>query len=205
MKSLLVLSSIGLISLGIAACGSTDKTAPPASVAHGLLGDGDADNPGDIDGDGYPDKDYDDDSQTVQARYYHDKDDRGTLNLGHAASTTVRGAVAAVVERYFTAAAKGDSAIACSLLRPGLAKSLPEAYAGASYLRGAKTCQTFVSLLFKRLHDRLAGTVKVTGVRVMGNQAVALLGSTTKPASDIMLAREGGSWRIEVLLDSVLE
>lgn len=70
-------------------------------------------------------------------------------------------------------------------------------------MRGT-SCQTVVSLLFRHFHKRLNGRVQVTGVRINGNEAYAFVGSTTKPASFIIVKREGGDWKIGTLLGGPL-
>jgi len=233
MKSLLALSTVALIVVGIGACGETDKemtsTARTQSGSRtvirttrgvsgavpseqSLLGDGDADNPDDIDGDGtaeYNDgsEDHDKDSMTAESYDYADKDDEEVLNYGHPTDTADRQAITAIVKHYYAAAANGDGAMACPLIAPSLAKSIPEAYGGGSgpsYLRGGRTCQAVMSALFKHVHDKLTGHLQVTAVRISGKQAEALLGSTTMPASEIALQDEHGGWKIEALLSHSL-
>jgi hypothetical protein len=219
MKTLLLLIVFAVVSLGVLACGDASKgsgSTPngPADAAartasqRGLLSDGDADNPRDIDGDGQDgSEDSDDDSKTPESYTYHDHDDSAILGYGHPAGVADGRAVTAAVKRYYAAAAVHDGATACSLILLSIASSVPETYAqraGPPYLRGGKTCQAVMTKLFRHLHSRLAGTIEVTGVRVNGDGAEALLGSTTMHASDVMLKREGGTWKFEALLGSTL-
>jgi hypothetical protein len=90
---------------------------------------------------------------------------------------------------------------------PSLAKSVPKDYGqapGPAYLRGGKTCHAVMSLMFKQFGKQLAGAVAVTGIRVQGNNALALLGSKTKPARDIMVQRVETTWKIGSLLGEPL-
>jgi hypothetical protein len=218
MKSLLVLIAIALFGLYSTACGRAGSAAsptPPPSRAvtsragvSGLQGDGDSDNPLDIDEDSHDGaEDQDDDSKTPESYDYHDKDDRATLSFGHVPTAANRAAITAVAAHYYAALAAKNGATTCSLLLSSLAQSVPEDYAGGAapaYLRGGKTCQTVLSMLSKHFHAQLAGTIKVTGVRVDGNHAEVLIGSTTMPASDIAVMREGKAWKVAELLGSAL-
>jgi hypothetical protein len=236
MKSLLVLLlGIALVALGPSACGGTGKgtrsapgvtsklatsagaetpTASGASPARRYLNDGDAEKLNDNDPDNssgnHEDGDADSHEEyesTYDNTNYHDGDDTSVLTYGHAAGAAEARAVAAVVKRYYAAAAVGDGATACSMILPTLAKAIPEDYArptGPVYLRGGKTCRAVMSRLFKHFHDKLAGAIEVTGVRVEGNLALALLGSRTRPASEMSVERIGGAWKIALLLANAL-
>jgi hypothetical protein len=168
-----------------------------------MRGDGDADNPDDIDGDERLDRDRDNDNKTPESYAYHDKDDVSALAFGREADVGETEAVRAVVTRYYAAASAHDAPAACSLLNANLARSLPEIYgqgAGPQYLRGARTCPAIVSRIFKRFQEVLSGKATVTGVRIKGMQAQAFVGSKTMPASEIALEREGPSWKIDMLM-----
>jgi predicted small secreted protein len=231
MKALLVFLASVMLSLSTSACGGTGDDARSTSHASSntattrgvttnpsnttptgpsFLGDGDGDNPRDVDGDDAHNdgsEDHDDDNPTPESYAYHDKDDDETLGYGRAADRADTHAITNVVERYYAAGTSDDGRVACSLLISNLARSAREDYgegAGPSYLRGGKTCSAIMSTLFKHFRGELAGPSKVTGVRVKGNQAEALVGSRTMPASYIMLEREGRVWRIEELLGATL-
>jgi hypothetical protein len=111
------------------------------------------------------------------------------------------------VERYYAVAAAGDGAAGCSLLTSIEARSAPENYGrppGPSYLRGGKTCPAVLSLLFKHLHRQLAAGIRMTGVRVEHNRAVALFSLTGMPFAYTFLRREGGSWKLATLFASAM-
>jgi hypothetical protein len=185
---------------------TTTSTIPPGQP---VRGDGDADNPGDVDGNGDSDAasvggpDVDSDSPTTQSYRFPDSDDGATFAFGHRPSAAAGRAIASVVERYYAAASKSDGAAGCALLQPSLARSLPESYGGPlgpSYLRGARTCGTTLSLFFRHYHAQLAASIEVFAVRVQGSTARAIFSSRTMPASDVFLTAERSSWRpIEVL------
>jgi hypothetical protein len=219
------------LSLAVAACGSRQRaarrttateslpginTSLPGSAERGTLitsrippgqrvrGDGDADNPGDGDGNGDVDPEDGDSDYPVPSSYrFPDPDDRETLAFGRAASPAQRGAVAAVLQRYYAAAAAGDGTLDCSLLIRALANSAAEDYAGAgspTYMRGAKTCPAVLERTFRQSHQELVAPIEVYAVRVAGSKARAVVSSKTLRASMIGLAREGGSWRVQTLL-----
>jgi hypothetical protein len=131
-------------------------------------------------------------------------------HFGRAANPGETRAIAALVRRYFAAAAAGDAASGCALASAIFAESLPEEYGGPPaprYLLGAHTCRAVLARVFERLHAQLvqlAKALEVTGVRVRGNRADALLGWRAWPAGLMEVRREGGAWRIDELLASSL-
>jgi hypothetical protein len=205
MRALLALLAMALLSVGAGACGDTSH------ASNRYLNDGDHDPIGDEDGDNNADNDNDVSLDykpvTNEGGNYHDADDSMTLAYGHAAGPVDTRAVAALVKRYYAAAAAGDGKGACSMLLPSLAKAAPEDYGefGPQYLRGGKTCEAVLSLLFEHFHNTLTAPVGVTGVRVEGNQAHALVGSATMSASYITLQRERGVWALNELLGNTLQ
>jgi hypothetical protein len=212
MKSLLALPVIALLGLGATACGGADRAAHMPAGRY--LNDGDAEKIDDHDpdnrssnhedGDGDSFKEYED---TYDNGSYRDSDDHSTLILGHAASAADRRAITAVVKRYYAAAAAGDGAEACSMLTPSLARAAPEDYgkrAGPVYLRGSRNCPAIMSRLFKHFHAELTGAIEVTGVRVDSESTLALVGSSTIPAGEVAVKREGGAWRLTSLLAHAL-
>jgi hypothetical protein len=185
---------------------TTETTAAhvqPDSVRGRLLGDGDRDNPEDIDGDEYEDGDPDSDVNRATGRY-HDSDDSPVTGAGRAANAAEGRAVSSVAERYYAALAGGNGTAACSLMPATLAGTLAEAYGGpggSAYLRGAKDCPTIVAREAAHLRSALSGRVRITGVRLLGagSEAYALVGSATLPAGYIKLQREAGRWRVATL------
>jgi hypothetical protein len=153
------------------------------------------------------DNDYSEDHVNPENNRYHDRDDASIVAYGHAASAGEKQAITAVAKRYYMVAVMGDGAKACSMLVPSLAKSIPQDYAqatGPSYLRGNQTCQAVMSTLFQQSHIQLTNPITVTGVRVDGKHAFALLGSSTTPASVLSLEREGGTWKVGQLLGAAM-
>jgi hypothetical protein len=177
---------------------------------HHYLNDGDHEREGDADGDNTADNDKDpsldylpSDQRPHENSRYHDTDDKGYLTSGYAPGGAEERAVAALVDRYYAAGTAGDGARACSMLLPSLAGAVPSDYGqapGPAYLRGGKTCAAIMALLFRHYRRQLAGPTTVTGVRVENGQTYALLGSTTMPASAIIVQSEGGSWKVAQLL-----
>jgi hypothetical protein len=225
MKQLPVMIASVLLGVCVTACAgagghtsSTSPDAPKGVSAQGYLNDGDAEdfydsdshsdsggrvNPDDTDGDsvGEYNRKYDNGN-------YRDGDDRSVLDYGHSASAADGRAVTAVVERFYAAAAARDPETACSLMVVSIAKAAPENYSqapGPSYLYGGKTCRAVMSRMFKYLRSELSdAAVRVTGVRVKNNRAIALLGSNRMSASEIFVRREGGDWKIDALLGNPL-
>jgi hypothetical protein len=184
----------------------TSSVIPPGQS---LRGDGDTDNPTDHDGNGDNDGgiDVDNDYPTAESYKLPDKDDKATFAYGHPANTAVRRATGRVLERYYAAAAAGDGVSACSLLPSDLARSVPEAYgqgAGPAYLRGGKTCQAVMSMLFKHFHGQLVEAPTVVGVLIQGDRAQVVLSSRRMRASHVFLQRQGSSWKVDELLGQAL-
>jgi hypothetical protein len=170
-----------------------------------LRGDSDADNPGDVDGNGDIDPEDEDSDYPTRASYrFPDSDDKTVFDYGHRPSIADSHAIESVVKRYFNYAGAGDGAGACSLLLPGVSRSIPETYGlGASTPQG-KTCQAILSMLFRRAHGELAEPITVVDVRVKGAKAQVVLGSRKMRAGDTVLGRQGGSWKVEQLLERTL-
>jgi hypothetical protein len=219
MRLLFVLLGGLLVSVGVGACGGTRTStgvpavagASPARATGPYLNDGDHDRIGDEDGDNNGDTDNDAPWDYKHERNdngdYHDRDDGATLSLGHAADAATRRAITALVKRYYAAAAVEDGRRACSMLPPELAKAVPLDWGGSNgpeYLRGQKTCQAVMVLLFKHSHDQLSAPVTVTGVQLNGNSAYAFVGSATMPAGYLIVQRQHGAWAIVALLGNVL-
>jgi hypothetical protein len=135
--------------------------------------------------------------------YDDNHDDYEVLYYGHAADAAETHVIVGAVRRYYAAAIAGDGAMACSMLSPSMARSAPEDYGrapGPAYLRGSKTCATVMSRLFRHVHKELTGTIRVTGVRIGGARAFALLRSQRLPYPYVSLGHEGGAWRIQQLV-----
>ncbi|MGA9285480.1 MAG: hypothetical protein WBV85_08555 [Solirubrobacteraceae bacterium] len=189
---------------------TTSSVIPPGQR---LRGDGDADNPNDVDGNGDSDAasvggpDHDSDSPTRAGYKFPDSDDKATFAFGHSPSTSDRRAIVGVVRRYYAAAAAGDGAEACTLLVPSFAGSVVEDYGGASgpsYLQGGKTCQAVLAMLFRHFHGELAEAITMVEVRVEAGAAQVVISSRTMPASRVLLARQGNSWKVSELLGQPL-
>jgi hypothetical protein len=193
--------------------GSSSQASSTSSVSsaafNGFKGDEDDDDTrADVTGGKKADKDadFDNDSTANRGKGYRDEDDDLILNYGQAANATDEKAVAALVKRYYVTAVAGDGEAACKLMLPLYQEAVVEDYgsgAGPAYTRG-KTCGVVMTKVFR--HDRhlLSTRFVVTDVRVKGEEALAVLGSKTIPASYIDVHRQDGGWRINGLLASAL-
>jgi hypothetical protein len=196
---------------GGAPAASSSNTAP---VKHHLIGDYDND---DYVGKHYGDADIDENENATDrdndydnsSGSYYDQDDNGVRYAGHAASAAQARAVASVVRRFYQVAAAEDGAAGCSTLMSRDAHTIAEDLGrSASHheLRG-NTCPVVMSKLFKQNHQQLsayAARLRVTGVRLEGERGIAVLGFGSLPGREIEVVREGGAWKINVLLDSEL-
>ena len=205
---------------GGAAQSTTSSEPPPTATTTSVIppgqavrGDSDADNPGDIDGNGDSDSarvggpDVDSDNPTTQSYRFPDSDDGPTFAYGHRPGAATGRAIASVVRRYYAAASAGSGAGACALLPSSLARTIPNGYGGPlgpAYTRGAKTCQAALARLFDHFHKELAATIELVEVRVEGETARAIFSSRTLPASDVFLMQQGSSWKIVEVLGKPL-
>jgi hypothetical protein len=214
-----------LLVLGVAACGGgSASTSPTSRQAHQksktssefhprhAVGDYDSDDyevGGDADDDdsvGRLDRDGDTDSQGGGA---YDSDDSDLLAFGRRANTVETRAVDALVRRYLAAAAAGDGARACSMVFPGIAKTVASVLGGEGeppYSHG-KTCAEVVSNIFDfyraqlKLENRVLG---VSEVLVRGDQGIAVLTPRERsslPLRIFHLRRDGSAWTINGVLD----
>jgi hypothetical protein len=229
MRPALAMVLCAMAALGTAACGG--KRAAPGhrasatvtaadSEAAGTAGspylnDGDAEKKDDRDADNATPSHEDGDADSVEEYEgsngndrYHDGDDAAVVAGGHPLGANDAQAIAAVVKRYYAAAAAGDGAVACTMIAAPLRHAIPEDYGhesvGPLYLRAGRTCPQVMSLLFKHFRRGLRSAVAVTGTSALGGETRALLGSKTMPASVIAVTREGGSWKIDNLLGAPL-
>jgi hypothetical protein len=180
--------------------------APPAGSPYWrYLNDGDNDPIGDEDPDNRRDDDndasWDYQPETNENKEFRDGDDAKVMAFGHAASGPELQSVTAMVKRYYGAAARGDARTACPMILPSLIVAMPldEGRWGPPYLRGAKTCQTVMTRIFKHNRRELSAPVAVTAVRIDSVRALAFLGSATMPASYAPLLRQRGAWVVEGL------
>jgi hypothetical protein len=106
------------------------------------------------------------------------------------------------VKRYDAAIIAIDGARVCSLMYSLAAESLEEVHGAVPGppARHGGACAVITSELLKRQHRRLADDAKrfhVVGVRILGNQGIALLGTGTRATRALPLQREYGVWKID--------
>ena len=188
-------------------------TTSSIPLGQALRGDGDVDNPSDIDGNGDRDytsqggKDGDSDGPTRESYDFPDGDDRSTFAYGHSPSAAEARAISDVAREYYAAASADNGPAACALLLPSLASSLPESYGGAggpSYLRGGRTCSAIESMLFRALHSELSEAITVVEVRVSDGSGQAVVGSRRMRANSILLVQVGSAWRVAEIIGQPL-
>jgi hypothetical protein len=138
-----------------------------------------------------------------------DTNNNAVLDFGRPAGASNQRAIAALLERYYHAAATENGTAACSMLYSTLAESVPEdygSYAGPTYMRGS-TCPAVMTLLFKHYH-RLLGIevpkLKITHVRLQERHGLAVLSFGSLPEREIHVQREGHIWRVTALIDTEL-
>jgi hypothetical protein len=189
MRSLLGLSAIALLGASIGACGSTGKGARPAStVASGATV---ASSVGTT-----PAGTSTESGLSKEAQRFERTGPPGT-----AADTR---AVGVVVKRFYATVAANDGARACKLLYAPLRNAMAEDYGtyGPSYMHG-KSCAEVMTKVFKHRKGTPTTnvtTIEVTGLRMKGKEAAALLHSPAMALGEITIIREGSKWTILTLL-----
>ncbi len=195
MKSLLALLSATLLCVSATACGSAGKNASltsrvPSNTATTTAGD-------------YLKSDGDNDKDDGNPLFAAEHTDTFMPDFGKQASRVVEQAITALVKRYYAAAAAGDGTEACSLLYSTLAAGLDESQ-GQSAQDDNKTCTATLSQLFRQQRQQLAAddvaTMVVIGVGVKGDLARVTVGFKTMPVGQIVVKREGGTWKMNALL-----
>lgn len=120
---------------------------------------------------------------------------------GPAESQTVGG----LVKSYYAASAAEDGARACAFLYSSLAGGL-EAGQGGPSGSADKGCTGPMSVLLKQQHQHLlaenVATMTILGVYLKGNTGLVVLGFKNSPESDMLVEREGRTWKIDALFDS---
>jgi hypothetical protein len=208
MKSLLALLAVVPLSLGVAACGGsgrgtssvsqTSANAPVSSTATTTVASNTA-NRG-------PAGENDNDDHRRLPTPSDDYNNAVVEHYGHAASAADTRSITTLLRRYYAIARAGDGAQACTMIDPGLAKAAPVDYGqfGPGYLRGSKTCAAVMSRLFKHEHRLISAEIphlKFMSVRLEGSRGLILLGFGSLPERQITVVREGGVWKLAVLLD----
>jgi hypothetical protein len=115
--------------------------------------------------------------------------------------------IEALVRSYYAASLAGNGAKACELLARSLAQAVPDEY-GKGAQAGGEGCRGPMSTLLAQQHARLLSqeipTMLITGVHVKGKVGLAVLRFKTTPESQIILAREGGIWKINALFGAYM-
>jgi hypothetical protein len=103
-------------------------------------------------------------------------------------------AIADQVKRYFTALERGDGKTACRLLTDKAGESFEAVITG----RTSKNCEANIETLSRR--SGLRGIPEVNRVQRTGEQTTAHLVFDDPPfETDVVLVREGGTWRFAQL------
>jgi hypothetical protein len=219
MRSLLALVALGLLGVGVAACGGSHSTRVTPAVHVSAATDTHPDTspaaPSPVSPSQHAltatardraryDRDEDD--------YVHVPDDNNPSPPGYVTASSADGrAATAVVRRYYADALKGDGAKGCLLITPSFVKGIPVDYGklGPSYLRrAASTCAAVMSLLFKHEHSLLAHEVpvmRIVRVSVSGVQGLVFMRFGPLHERFISLARQGNAWTIASVLDGEAE
>jgi hypothetical protein len=190
-KPWLAIGGAAILAAGLLACGGAHRAATaPGAAAHPAL-------PAIVTSE---DEDFDSDR-------YKDEPDNESEPVGHPAGAADARAVAAVVKRYFAAAAREQGAAACALLYSVFEELVAQTYGGvggAPELSG-NSCAEVATKLFRQQHRQLraATSVKVAAVRISFNRGIAQFGfGAGRPTLYTMLHRERARWKMDEMLYS---
>jgi hypothetical protein len=210
MKPLLALLASALLSTGACACGGaspgTHSAAHVSTSARAKEATTTASDESPL-----ANSTADDDRDNDVGAPNDDTHNSGALDFGHRADASDQRAIAALVKRYYAAALAQDGAKGCSMIYSTLAEAIPEDYSqtpGVPYMRGAKTCATAMTLLFKHYHPLLVlelPKLDVRRVRLEERHGLALLSFGALPEREISVTREGRTWKLTELRDVELQ
>jgi hypothetical protein len=133
--------------------------------------------------------------------------DESIQRFGHEGSASELAAISNLVKRYYAAVATGDDAQACQLLSSRFKSSLLREVGHAGGPIKTDSCVTLLGLLLRKPTGAQAAqekAVQVTGVRVRGGTAFALIRTPTMPSGEVLLSREGSGWKVSTLIGSEL-
>ena len=124
---------------------------------------------------------------------------------GPAADAADTRAITSLVKRYYPAALAGDAAQVCALLDASIISGLAAEQAPHA---GARGCAPAMSRLLAQEHERLStagiSTMRVIGAHVKGSSGLAIMGFRNSPEAQMVLKREDGTWKLDVLTDSFM-
>lgn len=146
-------------------------------------------------------RDADSDNDNISGSRY-DSDDNQVLDFGREAGGVEARRMAALVKRYYRAAAAADGAQACAMLYAPIAETVVEDFADTP-LRG-RTCRAVVSALFgshRRELARKLASLRILRMRVAGAQGIVLMRFGGEDVRELLLHREDGAWRVRSLQD----
>jgi hypothetical protein len=139
-------------------------------------------------------------------RSLSDDDDVSVRSLGHAAGAADTAAISRLLRRYFAAATAANGAAGCSLIAARLTGSIVESYGGSSgmaYARGT-SCAMVMGKVFAHYHRQLSAherALRRVAARIERDEGLATLSFGGLPKRQIRVAREGGVWKVDALLD----
>jgi hypothetical protein len=113
-------------------------------------------------------------------------------------------AIAAAVRDFYAAKASGDGARTCTLLASAARKSLVQTMGRSGELKG-KDCGAIVSLVLEQQEPRYRARmreVEVTGARLQGDRALALIEIEASSEEVIPVRQDGGSWKVAAMAGS---
>lgn len=209
MRPLLALLITALLGLTTVACGGASKSpgsTSPTSPTSGSTDSSTTTVASSAESSGYLKNDGDNDNDDLRHPVKAENDDRMLLvTYGHKADPADTRSVTTLVKSYYAASTAGEGMKACSLLYSSLAVGLADGQ-GQSAGGATDACAKPMSLLLKQQHQRLAvedaSTMTVIGVYVKGDVGLVVLGFRASPESEIIVEREGHTWKIDALFDS---
>jgi hypothetical protein len=190
---------LALSAIGASACGSTSKSSSSHSATANV-----AASTGLASARSQRDEDNDIDTRGMGSV---DPDRDAVILYGRSADSADRRQITGLVKRYYTAAAAGEGAKACTMLNPLTAESFVEDHRpgqGPSSLQG-NTCAQVLSKLFKQRHQELLEDVasfRIGVVQLRGNYGLVLAPFLPAREMQLFVYHHGGTWTMDVALDN---
>lgn len=208
-RALLALLAAALLCVGTSACGAgaggpaDSRSAPSAATGAGETGTQSVSSRAAGAG-GYLKDDGDNDGDDPHATNPGQDDEVLFETYGHRASAPTERAITTLVEHYYKAALSENGVRTCALLAAGLTAGLISSQSQTTH--SARTCAAAVAPLLAQQHRHLLAedptSMVFIGVYVKGDLGLAVLGFRAAPESDLVVEREGDTWKLAALLDS---
>jgi len=200
LTTLLVLCSIVVL----VACGSahsTSTSSPNTAAAVGTTPSGSTTTSASA---GYLKEDGDNDGEDHGHTQTGENDDQSLFASYSPASPQQARTISTLVRNYYQASSAENARRACELLSASLLSGLVPGPATGGHGGCATMFEPLLAQQHRRLLEDQVTTMTVIRVLVKGQVGLVVVGFRAMPESDIVVAREGRTWKIDALFDSLV-